>query len=150
MLLYFMDISGCGFMNSYSLYFILVWVFLLVLNLYLLRIIDGASRRLVTVGVAILVPCYAVKSLRLIRRSGTRMLSSFHHQVFKWVAEPWRQYRQPGVLCNIWYPSKTHLKLKSREISFVHNIRFSCPIVLKFCTEHGSITAVLCATFRDD
>ena len=48
-----------------------------------------------------------------------------------------------GGLCNnIIYPSKTHLKLKSREISFIHNIRFSCPIVLKFCTEHGSITAV--------
>ena len=41
-------------------------------------------------------------------------------------------------MCNIGYPSETHLKLKSREISFVHNTRFNCPIVLKFCTEHGN------------
>ena len=43
------------------------------------------------------------------------------------------------------YPSETQLKLKSREIAFLHNISFSCPIVLKFCTEHGSDTAMLCA-----
>ena len=36
------------------------------------------------------------------------------------------------------------------QISFVHNIRFNCPIGLKFCTEHGSNTAVLCATFQSD
>ena len=29
-----------------------------------------------------------------------------------------------GMWCNIGYPSETHIKLKSREISFVHNIRF--------------------------
>ena len=44
--------------------------------------------------------------------------------------------------------SKTHLKFKSREISFDQNIHFSCQIVLKFCTEHGSYTAVLCAKFQ--
>ena len=27
----------------------------------------------------------------------------------------------------------------------MHNINFSCPFILKFCTEHSSITAVLCA-----
>ena len=36
--------------------------------------------------------------------------------------------RTPGVMCNIGYPSETHFKLKSREISFVHNIHFNCPI----------------------
>ena len=44
-------------------------------------------------------------------------------------------------LCNAGYPSETHLKLKSREISFTHNSFISIPIILKFCTEHGSITA---------
>ena len=44
-------------------------------------------------------------------------------------------------LWNIWYLSKAHLKLKSREISFVQIIRISCPIVLKIDT------AVLCANF---
>ena len=57
---------------------------------------------------------------------------------------PW--FSTPGLLCNIGYPSETHLKLKSHEISFVHNIRFSCTVVLKFCTEH-SITVVLSAQF---
>ena len=52
------------------------------------------------------------------------------------------------VLCNIACPSETHLKLKSHEISFVHIISFNCPISLKFCTEHGSDTAVLCAKFQ--
>ena len=57
---------------------------------------------------------------------------------------------QPGVLHDVGYPSETHLKLKSRDISFVHNIRFSCPIVLKFCTAHGSITAMPWAKFQND
>ena len=56
----------------------------------------------------------------------------------------------PGVLFNIRYPSETHLKLKSRENSFVNNIHFNCPIGLKFCTEHGNDTAVLCAQFQSD
>ena len=56
----------------------------------------------------------------------------------------------PGVLCYIGYPSETHLKLKSCEISFVHNIHLNCPMGLKFCTEHGSDTAVLCAKFQTD
>ena len=54
------------------------------------------------------------------------------------------------VLCNIGYPSESPLKLKSREILFVHNIRFNNPIVLKFCTEHGSITSVFCSKFQND
>ena len=41
---------------------------------------------------------------------------------------------QPGVLYNIRYPSETHLKFKSREISFVHKTHVNCPIVLNFCT----------------
>ena len=44
-----------------------------------------------------------------------------------------------GGLCSIGYLSETHLKLKARHVSFLQNIRFSCPIVLKFCTQHGSI-----------
>ena len=54
------------------------------------------------------------------------------------------------VLCKIGSVFETHLKLKSREISFVHNTRFNNPIVLKFGTDHGWITAVLCAKFQND
>ena len=50
------------------------------------------------------------------------------------------------MLCNIGYPSETHLKLTSHKISFVHNICLSCPIV--FCTEHGTDTAMLRAKFQ--
>ena len=53
-------------------------------------------------------------------------------------------------LCNIGYPSEIHLKLKFHEISFAHNSCFSSPIALKFCTEHDSVTAVLCAKFQTD
>ena len=55
---------------------------------------------------------------------------------------------EPGVLYNMGYPPETYLKLKSREISFPHNLFSSNPIVLKFSTEHGSNTAVLCAKFQ--
>ena len=47
-------------------------------------------------------------------------------------------------------PSKISPQLKSRKISFVHNISCSRRIILKFCTEHGSHTAVLCAKFQKD
>ena len=41
-------------------------------------------------------------------------------------------------------------KLKSREISFAHNLLPSCQIVSTFYTEHGSATAVLCAKIQND
>ena len=41
---------------------------------------------------------------------------------------------RPGTFCNIRYPSEAHLKLKSREFPFAHNLFFSYPIVLQFCT----------------
>ena len=44
----------------------------------------------------------------------------------------------------------THMGLKFQEISFVHNIHFSCQIILKICTEDGSDTAVLCTKFQND
>ena len=53
--------------------------------------------------------------------------------------------------CNIGCPSKIHLKPKSHEISFAHNLLLSYPIVLKFCTEDGSITALLlCEECQND
>ena len=55
-----------------------------------------------------------------------------------------------GACCNLGYPSETNLKLKSRDFSFVQNIQFSCQIILKFCSEHGSETDVLCAKFQND
>ena len=61
----------------------------------------------------------------------------------------------------LWIPDPHHLlsgcynmdnpsEIKSREITFVHIIRFICPIVLKPCTEHDSATVVLCAKFQND
>ena len=79
---------------------------------------------------------------------GVRFQLWVHNVFMKWASV--RPATYAGVLCNIGYPSETHLKLKSRDISFVHNIRFHCPIGLKFCTEHGSDTAVLCAKFQND
>ena len=42
------------------------------------------------------------------------------------------------VPCAIWIIRNA--SLKSRVTLFVHKIRFNCPTVLKFCTEHGRIT----------
>ena len=36
------------------------------------------------------------------------------------------------------------------QIPFAHNSFISCQIVLKFCTEHGSVTAMLCTKFQND
>ena len=57
---------------------------------------------------------------------------------------------EPGVLCNLGYPSATHLKLKSRAISFVNTFFISHPIILQVFKEHGCITAVLCTKFQND
>ena len=57
---------------------------------------------------------------------------------------------EPVGCCNMEYPPETYIKLKSREILFGHNSLLICRIVLKFCTQHGSITAVLCANFQND
>ena len=55
-----------------------------------------------------------------------------------------------GDLCNIGYLSGAHFKPKSCEISFARNLFLGYSIILKFCTEHGSDTAVLCAKFQND
>ena len=60
------------------------------------------------------------------------------------------KFRTPGTLRTIGYPSEINLRLKSREISFAHNSCSRSPLALKFCTEHGSIIAVLCAKFQID
>ena len=57
---------------------------------------------------------------------------------------PWRPYAISDI------QPETHLKLKSREVSFACNLFSSYPIILKFCTEHGNITAMLCAKFQND
>ena len=54
------------------------------------------------------------------------------------------------MLCNKRDPSETHLKLKSREHSFVDNVCLYDPIVWKFFTEHLSVTAVRCENFQND
>ena len=36
------------------------------------------------------------------------------------------------------------------KIFFSHTYRPNSPIILKFCTEHGSVTAMLCAKFQND
>ena len=58
-------------------------------------------------------------------------------------------FHQHWGLCNVGCPSETDLKPKSREISFAHNLLLSYLIVLKFCTEHGSGSAVVYANFKN-
>ena len=56
--------------------------------------------------------------------------------------------RPPGGCCNIGYPFKTHLKLKSCEI-YTHNIFHRYQIVLNFAQSLAVyITAMLCAKFQ--
>ena len=58
--------------------------------------------------------------------------------------------KRTRALCCMEYPSDTHVKLKSREISFVHSMRFCCPIVLKSPIKHDSVIAMHCAIFQND
>ena len=55
-----------------------------------------------------------------------------------------------GVLCNIWFPPETHPELKSCKIFYAHDLLCSHSFVLKFCTEHGGIPAVLSAKYQND
>ena len=56
----------------------------------------------------------------------------------------------PGALYTMGYPSKTHLKPKSHEISFPYNLFPNYQLILGFCTNHDSITAVHSANFQND
>ena len=49
----------------------------------------------------------------------------------------WPSFENP---CSMRYPPETLLITKFREISFVHNLLINYPIVLNFCTNHGSDT----------
>ena len=56
----------------------------------------------------------------------------------------------PGECYNIGYSTETHLTRKVCEMLIAHNFLFSREITLTFCTERGSITAVLCGHFQND
>ena len=56
----------------------------------------------------------------------------------------------PGGRYNIEHPPEIHLRHISRKISFVQDYIRIQLLILKFCTEHGSVTAVLCAKFQND
>ena len=53
-------------------------------------------------------------------------------------------------LCSIGYPPETHLKPKSREISFASKSSPSYRIILQICTKHRNCIAVSCAKFQID
>ena len=58
-------------------------------------------------------------------------------------------HEAPSTMSVAWITTgMPHFKLKPRKISIVHNIRFNCPVVLKFCTQHRSYTTVPCAKFQ--
>ena len=54
----------------------------------------------------------------------------------------------PGDCSNTEHP--TEIQHKSCKILSVLKLFLNSPIVLKFCTEHGSDTAVLCEKFQKD
>ena len=59
--------------------------------------------------------------------------------------------QRAGDCWQCWISLQTSsVKLKSRENLFIHNSHVECKVVLKFYTEHGSITVVFCDTFEND
>ena len=71
-------------------------------------------------------------------------------QAFEYAACSKPHYHTFWGLCNIGNPSETHLKPKSHKIFFAINLFSLYSIILEFCTEHGSDTAVLCAKFQNN
>ena len=63
---------------------------------------------------------------------------------------PWPSRTEPGTLCSMRYAFATHLIPNPHPISFAHNLFTSNPIILQFCTEHHSSTAVLCTNLQSD
>ena len=54
----------------------------------------------------------------------------------------------PGGCYNTGYPS---LRNSSQgQMLFPHNLFLICSVIVNFCTEHGSDTAMLCAKFQND
>ena len=83
---------------------------------------------------------YGVSKRHLVSKSDRRQLSYntlrpfvFLHWHWGHVWTVWLpqwQWNKPGWLCNIVYPSETHLKAKSREITFAHSLLIGYQIVL--------------------
>ena len=57
---------------------------------------------------------------------------------------------QKSRVCSKIECPSTRLVLKSCKMLFVGNWFFNCLIILKFCMQHDSITAVLCVKFQND
>ena len=88
---------------------------------------------------------HGLKSNKVITRYYTVQYITILRITWHWqVSKPWRllHYRKSV--------GKTHLQLKFRIISFVNDLLLSQQIVLKFCIEHGSITAMLCVKCQND
>ena len=64
--------------------------------------------------------------------------------------EPHQICRCPGGLSQYRISLQIHIQLKSHESLYAHILSLNCQIILKLCTEHGSITAVLCANCWND
>ena len=56
--------------------------------------------------------------------------------------------KESRALCYLGYPSETPLKTNSHGISFAHRLLIRYSVVLKFCTENGNNTAMICANFK--
>ena len=87
----------------------------------------------------------------------TQTKGSETHWLLVWVtpspAVVWpttHMYGLQGTVAIWGIPPKVILQFKFHEISFIHNILVRCTIVLEFCTEHGSIIAVLCTKFQNN
>ena len=74
----------------------------------------------------------------------------FHHYSAQPPCYRWRSVEiHTGVLCNVGYPSKCHLKLKYHESLLSLNNNFNYAIGLKFYTKHGNDIAVHHAKHRN-
>ena len=73
--------------------------------------------------------------------------SRVHHCIYK-ISRAGSGVLLPGVQ-GIVATYEICVQLKSCNNLFFHNLFSNHPMILKFCTEHGSLTAVLCANFEN-
>ena len=106
----------------------------------------------------LLIPSYIVTHLPYLWRyhqcspwviqSHTLMLAAHPAIIIFYMASP--IFRKFTVQLGTHISCKTHLELKSGKTLFDHNFFWSCPIIWKFCTEHGSDTSIFCTQNQND
>ena len=86
--------------------------------------------------------------LRVLIHKGLVITGRHRASLWIWYVSRVGISHRSGGSCNIEYTAEIHLLVKSCERSSADNTHLRCPMILEFCTKHGSATAELCIKFH--